>query len=161
LAEQVDGDERREGERQRDREEQPRGEELGEDRLPGGDRQGEQELERARTPLLGPDAHSHRGHEYEIEPRMPAEKGREARLAPLEEVAGGEGEEAGEQQEDDEEDVGHRRSEIGDELALGDDPDDLHAFAVSGSVMRRNTSSSSPRSLYMPSTFQPWWLTSS
>src|SRR3954447_20984977 len=86
---------------------------------------------------------------------MPAEERREARFASLEKVAGGEGEEAGEQQEDDEEHVGHRRGEVGAELAFHEGNDRLHAFTVSGSVMRRNTSSSSPRSLYMPSTFQP------
>ena len=45
--------------------------------------------------------------------------------------------------------------EVAAELALRDGPDDSHFFTVSGSVMRRKTSSSSPRSLYMPSTFQP------
>jgi hypothetical protein len=39
---------------------------------------------------------------------MPAEEGREARLAALEEAARGEGEEAGEEQEDDQEHIGHR-----------------------------------------------------
>src|SRR3954466_3390642 len=92
---------------------------------------------------------------------MPAEEGREARLAALEKVAGGKGEKAGEQQEDDEKDVCDRRAEIARQLALHDGADDAHFFAVSGRVMRRNTSSSSPRSLYMPSTFQPCRLTSS
>ena len=92
---------------------------------------------------------------------MPAEERGEARFAALEEVARGEGEEAGEQQEDHQEHVRHRRGEIGDQLALGDGADGSHRFTVSGSVMRRNTSSSSPRSLYMPSTFQPSRFTSS
>src|SRR5688572_15643278 len=80
---------------------------------------------------------------------MPAEEGTEARLAALEELAGGKGEEARQQQEDDEEDVRYRRGEVAAKLALGDDPDMLHCFAVSGAptwvsglVMRRNTSSS-------------------
>src|SRR5687767_6868104 len=92
---------------------------------------------------------------------MPAEKGRQARFAALEKVARGEGEETGEQQEDHQEHVGHRRGEVGDQLALGDGGNDPHRFTVSGSVMRRNTSSSSPRSLNMPSTFQPSRATSS
>src|SRR4051812_46400107 len=90
---------------------------------------------------------------------MPAEERREARLAALEEIAGGEREEAGEEQEDDEEHIRHRRGEVRAELAFHERDDGLHAFTVSGSVMRRNTSSSSPRSLYMPSTFQPSRLT--
>src|SRR5436190_23422497 len=92
---------------------------------------------------------------------MPAEESREARFAALEEAAGGKGEKAREQKEDDEEHVRDRRAEIARQFALHDGADDAHFFAVSGSVIRRNTSSSSPRSLYMPSTFQPWRLTSS
>src|SRR5688572_25510212 len=86
---------------------------------------------------------------------MPAEKGGEARFAALEEVPRGEGKETGEQEKDDEKDVRHRRGEVCAKLALRNGPDRSHRLTVSGSVIRRNTSSSSPRSLYMPSTFQP------
>ena len=58
---------------------------------------------------------------------MPAEERGEARFAALEEVARREGEEAGEQQEDHEEHVRHRRGEVRAELALRDGPDDLIA----------------------------------
>ena len=128
------------------REEDPGGEELADDRLPGGDRHGEQQFERARAALLRPQAHADRGHQHQVQPGMPAEERAEARLAALEELAGGEGEEAGQQQEDHQEHVGHRRGEVGDELALGDGADGvpgvLMAFTVSGRVRRRNTSSS-------------------
>jgi len=161
IAEDVRGDDRREGERQGDRQERPRSEELGEDRLPGRDRHGQQELERAGAALLGPQPHADRRHEDQVQPRVPAEEGREARFSPFKEIAGGEGEKAGEQQEDHQEHIGHRRGEIADKLALGDGEDRLHRLAVSGRVTRRNTSSSCPASLYIPSTFQPSRLTSS
>src|SRR5688572_22408758 len=92
---------------------------------------------------------------------MPAEERRQARFAALEERARGEREEPGEQQKDHQEHVRDRRREIRLELAPADDPDRPHAFAVSGCVRLRKTSSSSPRSLYMPCTFQPSRLTRS
>ena len=58
---------------------------------------------------------------------MPAEERREARLAALEEVACGEGEEAGEQQEDHQEDVGNRGAEVTRQLPFHDRPDHSHA----------------------------------
>src|SRR5436190_6413361 len=92
---------------------------------------------------------------------MPAEERREARLAALEERARGKREEPGEQQKDHQEHVRDRRREVRFELAPADDPDRSHVSAVSGSVRLRKTSSSSPRSLYIPCTFQPSRLTRS
>src|SRR5205085_12168560 len=108
-----------------------------------------------RAPLFRPHAHADRGHEHEVEPRMPAEERAEARFTALEEIAGREGEEAGEEQEDHQENVRHRAGEIGHQLALRDGPDDLHvnsgsepdlfaaltpiSFTVSGRVIRLKT----------------------
>src|SRR6266480_3647831 len=161
VAEDVRGNDRGEGERQGDRQERPRSEELGDDRLPGRDRHGQQQLERAGAALLGPHPHADRGHENQVQPRVPAEERGQAGFSPFKEIAGGESEKAGEQQEDHQEHVGHRRGEIAGELAPGDGEDRLHRFTVSGRVMRRNTSSSCPASLNIPSTFQPSRLTSS
>src|SRR5207247_2819806 len=84
-----------------------------------------------------------------------------AAFSPFEGIARGESEKGAKPQEDHQEHVGHRRGEIADQLAPGDGEDRLHRFTVSGRVMRRNTSSSCPASLYIPSTFQPSRLTSS
>ena len=80
----------------------------------------EQELERAEAALFRPQAHADRRHEEEIQPRVPGEERHQRGFAALEEVADGEGEEAGEQQKDHEEDVGDRRREIAAQLALHD-----------------------------------------
>src|SRR5258706_4795722 len=132
--------------------------------MPGGDRDGEKELQRSGAPVLGPQAHADRRHDHEVQPRMPAEERGEARFAALEEIARGEGKESGQQKEDHQEDVRDRRGEVRAQLALDDGEDGFHDFAcgsVSGSGMRRNTSSSSPRSLYMPCPFQLLLLTRS
>ena len=83
------------------REEDPGGEELADDRLPGRDRHGQQQFDRAGAALLGPQAHADGRHQHQVEPGMPAEERAQARLAALEELAGGEGEKPGQQQEDD------------------------------------------------------------
>src|SRR5204863_6019842 len=112
-------------------------------------------------------AHADRGHEHEVEPRMPAEEGGKACFTALEEIACREREEPGEEQKNHQEDVGHRAGEVRHQLALRNGPDISHdlnsgpgpdlfpvlapiSFTVSGRVIRRKTSSSSPRSLYMP-----------
>jgi hypothetical protein len=121
----------REGEHQREREEQPGGEELGDDRLPGGDRHGEQQLDGAGAALFRPYAHADRGHQHQVDPRVPAEERRQAGLAALEEVARGEGEEAGEQQENDQEHVRHRRGEVRAEFTLRYRPERFHLALIS------------------------------
>ena len=57
LAEIVDGDPDREGEREREAGEQPGGEELAEHRLPQRDGQRHQQLDAAALALLGPQPH--------------------------------------------------------------------------------------------------------
>ena len=92
---------------------------------------------------------------------MPHEECAQGRLAPVEEGAEREGEEAREQEIDDDEDVGDRRSEVAGELAFGDRPDvgpgaghGRPSLAVSGRVSDRNTSSSRPSSVWSCSIVQ-------
>ena len=73
-----------------------------------------------------------------------------------------EGEGAGQRQEDDEEDDGERRGEVGRELALGDDPAVAQALthadlSRSDVVIWRKTSSSLPRSTKISSTTSDFW----
>ena len=69
IAEVVDGDPDREGERERDADERPGREEFAEHRLPQRDRLREQQLDAAVAPLLGPQPHRDRGDQEQVEPR--------------------------------------------------------------------------------------------
>ena len=90
IAEVVDGDPDREGQRQRDADEHPGREELAEHRLPQRDRLREQQLDGAVRALLGPQPHRDRGDQEQVQPGQEVEERREVRLAALVERAEGE-----------------------------------------------------------------------
>src|SRR5208282_2277725 len=114
-------------ERHGEREEGPPGEELADHGLQGRDRKREQELDRPGPLLLGPEAHAHRGHDEQVQPREEAEVGVEARDARLEEAA-----EPREREADRDEEKGHqehvrdRRPEVPGELPPEDGAYLLH-----------------------------------
>jgi len=72
-----------------------------------GNRQGEEQFDRAGALFLGPEPHARSRHEEEEEPRVPDEEILQRSLATVEERAGHEGEESRHQQEDDDEDIGY------------------------------------------------------
>src|ERR1700722_9200212 len=92
---------------------------------------------------------------------MPDEKRVKRRLALFKESAQHESEEARQQQENHDENVRHGRGEVSDQFAFGDGfyiGPGIHffsSFAVSGSVMVRNTSSKRPSSVCNSSMRQP------
>ncbi len=124
----VDGEPHREGERERDRRECPRRQELAEHRLDRRDRQRHQQLDRAGAPLLRPQPHADRRHQDHEQPGMEDEEGAEIGLAALEEAADIEAERARQREKDDDEDVGERRGEVGRQFALGYDDDVAHGY---------------------------------
>ena len=126
IAEVVDGDPEREGERQRDCGEYPGGEELPHHRLRHGHGQGEQELDGARPALLRPQPHRERGDQEQVEPGVELEEGLEVGLPTPEEVADVEGEDSAQEHEDGEEDVGDGSAEVAGELPPADGPDVSH-----------------------------------
>ena len=126
VAQIVDREPEREGQHQRDADEQPGRQELAEHRLEGRDRLGHQELDRAGLALLGPQPHADRRHQEQIEPGVPVEERLEVGLAALQPGAEIEGQAAGQRQEDDDEDVGERRGEVGRQLAPPDRQDRVH-----------------------------------
>ena len=163
LAQVVDGDPDREGQRQRHGDEQPGGEELAQHGLPERDRQRHQQFDAAALPLLGPEAHGDGGDQEQVEPGVEVEERRQVRLAALVEAAQVEREQAGQHQEDDDEHVGEGRREVAAQFPAGDAADDCHyaappalpaAVASPSVVIARNTSSSRPASRRSCSTGQ-------
>ena len=61
--------------RQGQPQEQPGGEKLAQDRLRGGDRQGQQQLHRSGAAFFRPQAHGYGRNEEQVQPRVEAEKG--------------------------------------------------------------------------------------
>jgi len=89
--------------KERDAGERPRREELAEHEVRDRVGQGEEELDRARAPVLGPEPHAQGRHEEEVEPGLPLEEGPQVRLSALVEPAELEGEDGGHEEVDDEE----------------------------------------------------------
>src|SRR5215469_4427100 len=143
MAKDVDGDDERERQQQCDAAEHPGGDELAQHSLRLGDRQREQQLNRAKPPLLGPQPHGDRGDKQQEHPGDEGEERIEVGLAAIEEAAEVEGQRALQHKEDDDEYRGDGCGEIAGEFAAGDDEDVAHAQAAS-IVNCRNTSSSLP-----------------
>src|SRR5690606_14364499 len=141
------------GQRDRDRGESPRGEELADDGLPRLDRQRHQELDAAGLTLLGPEPHAERRHEEQEQPRMEREERREIRLVTLVEPAEIGRERVRHDEEDRDEHVGDGRREVARELPLEHRRNPFHALAPP--VIVRNTSSRRPVSSWSSSSFQP------
>ena len=80
----------------------------------------------AEAPLFSPQAHAHRRHQEQVEPRMPGEKGYERSFAALEETAHGESEKSREQQENHEKHISDGRRKVAAQLALHDGLDVVH-----------------------------------
>ncbi len=117
-----DRDRQPEREPERDRDQQHAGDELADHELPARHRQRQQDLERARATLLGPQPHRERRDQDDQQPRHPLEQrpqvgeaAREELLAPEERVER-DGEERGE------EDHRDRRVEVAAQLLLDDRP---------------------------------------
>jgi len=86
-------------------------------------RHGQQQFHRAEAAFFRPQAHADGGNEEQVQPRVPGEEGHQRGFTALEEIADGEGEETGEQQEDHQEHVGDRRGEVARQLAFHDGAD--------------------------------------
>src|SRR5271166_2648222 len=143
MSQDVDSDDEREGQQQGDGTERPCGQEFAEHCLGLGDRQRQQQLDRAEPALLGPEPHGDGGDEQQEDPGDEGEERIEVGLAAIEEAAEVEGQRALQDEEDDDEHRGDRSGEIAAEFALRDDEDVAHAHATS-IVNCRNTSSSLP-----------------
>ena len=137
IAEVVDRDPDGEGERERDADESPGGQEFAEHRLPQRDGLGEQQLDAAVAPFLGPQPHRHGGDQEQIEPGQEVEEGSQVRLAALVQGAEEEREQVRQQQEDDDDHVGERRREVTRELAAQDDTHGFQGFRLRVWVRRR------------------------
>src|SRR5271166_2262538 len=143
MSQDVDGDDEREGQYQGDGAERPCGEEFAQHCLGLGDRQRQQQLDRAEPALLGPEPHGDGGDEQQEDPRDEGEERVQVGLAAIEEAAEVEGQCALQDEEYDDEHGGDRGGEIAAKFASGDDEDVAHAYAAS-IVNCRNTSSSFP-----------------
>src|SRR6185312_5239867 len=128
----VDRDPQRKGEGQRQRREQPRGEELAEHRVPQRYRLGHQQLDAPGFALLGPQPHGDGRNQEQVQPRVVAEERREVRLPALEEASEEERQQVGEDQEYQDEDVRQRGREIARELAPHDDEFHFGSLASGG-----------------------------
>src|SRR5437879_10612205 len=126
ASEVVDGDPQREGERERERGEQPGGEKLAEHRLPQRDRLGQQQLDAAGLALLRPQLHGDRGDQEQVQPGVEIEERREVGLAALVEAAQIEREGVRQHQKDENEHVRERRCKVTRELAAHDDAHVAH-----------------------------------
>src|SRR5690606_34511384 len=86
-----------------------------------------------------PQTHGHRRHQEQVQPGVEVEEGYQIRLTALVEPTQIEGEDGGQHQEDDDEDIGQRGSEIAGQLPFEDHV--LAVHAASSAVRLRNTSS--------------------
>ena len=77
-------------------------------------------LDRAEPAFFRPHPHPDGRHEEKIEPRMPGEESEEIGLPAFEKARDHEGKKSGEQQKDDDENVGDRRGEVADYFSFGD-----------------------------------------
>src|SRR5581483_11587823 len=126
IAEIVDGDPKRKGQKEGNAGEGPAREELAENRRGHRNRQCQEELDRAALALLGPKPHRKGGDEHEIEPGMKGEEGLQVRLTALEKIAEEERKRPGHDEKDDDEDIGERRGEIALQLAAEDHESAVH-----------------------------------
>src|SRR5665213_2792669 len=157
----VNCNDHRKSQDQSQEEENPRSKELSHNRLPGGDRHGQEEFQGADAPFFSPQPHADGRHQKKIKPWMPKEKGGVQRsLAALKKSPGHESKKSCQEQEYDNKNVGDRRGKIAAQFALGDGLDigkGIHlftSFPVSGRVMVRKTSSRRPSSVCSSSTCQ-------
>lgn len=115
-AQPIDREHHREGQGEGEGEDRPRREELAQDRLGGGHRQGEEQFQRVAFALLRPQAHGDGGDEKQEQEGHLLEEEVQRRLPDEEEVVA-EGEEAREGEEDDQENVGQRGGKVAFDLA--------------------------------------------
>src|SRR3984957_17146734 len=142
-AQDVDGDDERERQEQRDGAEHPGCKEFSQNFLRLGNRQREQQFDSAEPASLGPEPHGDRGDQQQKPPGNERKERVEVGLATIEEAAEVERQRSLQHEEDDNEHGRNGRSEIGGEFAFGDDQNVAHAQAAY-IVSCRNTSSSLP-----------------
>lgn len=115
-AQPIDREHHREGQGEGEGEDRPRREELAEDRLGGGHRQGEEQFQRVAFALFRPQAHGDGGDEQQEQEGHLLEEEVQRRLPDEEEVVA-KGEKTREGEEDDEENVGQRGGKVAFDLA--------------------------------------------